>query len=287
MTSKIKIAPDYSTNWLEVDKPKPLTDPIIENLIEDILHGRFDQDTTNDVFDKFKFLVESKIKESQLNKITGFEKFKRKDICSGCTQFIDSIYIRGPAQVLRGDYRYHERLDPGIIYSTIGKLLPGVPLIIAMPFPSTGDVHAEMSTILDECLIKKIPVHIDGAWITCSRDITFDLNHPAIESIGISLSKGLGLGWNRVAVRWTTNTSPDSISIMNDFNMNLKFPVKVGIHFLENLDIDHLWLHYGSLNAKICKDFDLKPTKSVHLALLNNQPVGISSLIRHLIHYGS
>jgi hypothetical protein len=279
-----KIAPSYDIKWAQVDKPKPLTDPIIESLIEEILDGKLDRDVSNNVFDEFKDLVESSIKSSSLNTITGFEKFSRKDVCLGCTQFIDSLYMKGAVQVLQGDYRYHERLNPNISYRSLGNLIPDIPLIIATPFPSTGDVHKFMSEILDECLIKNIPVHIDGAWVTCSKDITFDLQHPAITSITISLSKGLGLGWNRIGVRWTTNTAPDAISIMNDFNMNLKLPVKVGIHFLRNISVDHLWNNYAKFNSKICKDFNLTPTKSIHLALLDGQPIGISPLIRFLIN---
>jgi hypothetical protein len=139
-----------------------------------------------------------------------------------------------------------------------------------------------MKEILDECLEKEIPVHIDGAWLTCCRNIEFDISHPAIRSCGISLSKGLGLGWNRIGLRWTKSKIADSVTIMNEFNMNLRAPAMIGLHFLRNLPPDYLWDRYSDSYYKVCKDFDLTPTNSIYLALRDEQPVGISPLIRYL-----
>jgi len=108
------------------------------------------------------------------------------------------------------------------------------------------------------------------------------VSHPAIHSVGISLSKGLGLGWNRIGLRWTRNTIADSVTIMNDFNMNLRGTVMIGLHFLRNLDPDYLWNTYEDIYYKICKDFNLEPTNSIYLAIRNGQPVGVSPLIKHV-----
>jgi len=161
-------------------------------------------------------------------------------------------------------------------------LIPNTPLIIALPFPKVGQVHDDMETILDECLEKNISVHIDGAWVTCCRDIEFDFNHAAIQSVGISLSKGLGLGWNRIGLRWARQDTANSVTIMNDFHMNNRALTMIGLHFLRNLPPDYLWNKYSSSYYKICTDFNLTPTKSIHLALRNGHPVGLSPLIRCL-----
>ena len=189
--------------------------------------------------------------------------------------------MQSPVQVLRGDYRYHERL--GLAYvKDVGSLIPDIPLIIAMPFPSIGAPHPDMEEILCECKIKNIEVHIDGAWISCCRDINFDFSNEVIRSVGISLSKGLGLGWNRVGLRWSKDVKADSISIMNDFNMNIRVASKIGLHFIRKFNPDYLWNTYGETYYKICRDFNLFPTKSIYLALKNNQPVGVSPLIRYI-----
>jgi hypothetical protein len=218
--------------------------------------------------------------QSKLNTIRGLDQFNRVDIINGCTQFIDTVYMNGPVQVLTGDYRYHARL--GNWYTYPGFLNEEKQLVIAMPFPSTGDTHSQMKEILDEAGNKGISVHVDGAWYTCCRGIDFDVSHPSIRSVGISLSKGLGLGWNRVGLRWTKSKDTDAVTIQNDFNMNLRAPVMIGLHFLRNLSPDYLWNTHGDRYKKICEDFELTPTNSIYLALKNGQPVGVSPLIRYL-----
>jgi hypothetical protein len=279
---RIKVATDYSSKWLEIDRPQPLSDLKIEQLIQDVLSGKLSKDISDQVYIDLKKEMSAWLFSSKLNKLSGFDNFNRVDIINGCTQFIDSIYMKGPVQTLKGDYRYHTRLNPDIAFSVPGYLREKLPLIIAMPFPSTGAVHAQMEDVLDEAHDKGISVHVDGAWLTCCRGIDFDVSHPAIRSVGISLSKGLGLGWNRIGLRWTKEASADAVSIMNDFHMNLRAPAMIGLHFIRSLPRDYLWDNYGDFYYKICKDFDLAPTNSIYLALRNNQPVGVSPLIRFL-----
>jgi hypothetical protein len=278
---RIRIAPDYDECYLEIDRPSPLSDRHIESMIQDVLSGKLDKDISNDVYDNFITETDKYFNGTHLNTLTGLDNFNSIDIINGCTQYIDNLYMRGPVQVLAGDYRYHNRLGLCMV-STLGKLAPNTPLIIAMPFPSIGAVHNNMTELLTECTIKNIPVHIDGAWLTCCRDISFDFNHSSIQSVGISLSKGLGLGWNRVGLRYTRESITDSITIMNDFNMNLRAPAMIGLHFVRNLPTDYLWNKYGDSYYKICRDFNLTSTNSIYLALRDNQPVGLSPLIRHI-----
>lgn len=276
----VMIAMSYDNSWLQVDRPQPLLDNKIESLMQDVVSGKLDRDITDTVYSNFKTEMSSWLTAGKLNNITGFDNFNRVDIINGCTQFIDSIYMQHQPQVLVGDYRYHDRL--GNWGTRPGLLRKGVPLVIAMPFPSTGAVHTQMGEILDEAQDKGISVHIDGAWLTCCRGINFDISHPSIQSVGISLSKGLGLGWNRIGLRWIRKHKPDAITIMNDFNMNLRAPAMIGLHFIRNLEPDYMWITHGERYAKVCKDFNLTPTNSIYLALRNGQPVGVSPLIRYL-----
>jgi hypothetical protein len=248
--------------------------------MQDVVSGKLDRDTTDAVYRNFKTEMTSWLFASKLNHLTGFDNFDRVDIINGCTQFIDNLYMKGRPQFVIGDYRYHNRL--GNVATHPSSLNEGVPLIIAMPFPSTGAVHNQMREILDEAQDKGISVHVDGAWFTCCRGIDFDVSHPAIKSVGISLSKGLGLGWNRIGLRWTRQTDADSVTIMNDFNMNLRAPAMIGLHFIRNLEPDYLWKKHGEHYFKVCKDFNLVPTSSIYLAIKDGQPVGVSPLIRYL-----
>jgi len=278
---KVRVAPEYTINYLEIDRPSPLSDKHIESLIQDVLFGKMDNDISDNVYSDFKTTAHNYFNSSILNDLKGLDNFNRVDIINGCTQYIDNLYMQGPVQTVTGDYRYHSRLNLGYI-KDVGSLIPDIPLIIAMPFPRTGNMHDNMQELLDECKKKNIDVHVDGAWVSCCRDIVFDYNHSAIKSVAISLSKGLGLGWNRVGLRYTREFKQDSITIMNDYRMNLRATVKIGLHFLRHLPVDYLWNKYGESYYKVCNDFDLTPTKSIYIALRNNEPVGVSPLIRYL-----
>lgn len=281
---RVRVAPKYDAEWLEVERPQPLCDNYLESLFTDTATGftGIKPDHSLAIHEQFKEKATKFIFGSTLNTLSGIDAFSVVDIMAGCTQFIDNLYMQGPVQVLRGDYRYHERL--GLAYvKDVGSLIPDISLIVAMPFPSIGALHHDMEEILHECKIKNIAVHIDGAWISCCRDITFDFNHVAIRSVGISLSKGLGLGWNRIGLRWTKEHTIDSVSIMNDFHMQNRMPTMVANYVLDNVSSDYLWTKYGEINAKICNDFNLIPSKAIHMAFKQDGIfVGLSPLIRHL-----
>jgi hypothetical protein len=207
---------------------------------------------------------------SKLNQLTGFDQFSHVDVILGCTQFIDSLLIRyglSGLQILDGDYRYYWRLNPDLKTAVVGALEPNKPLLISMPFVGVSDIHPNMDSILDECSSKNIPVHIDSAWVTCSKGIVFDYSHPAIQSFAMSQSKGMDLGWNRIGLRWSRDATPtDSISIYNQFTMIPTVNLAIGVAYLQRIQPDHLWNQYGDMYNKVCRELYLRPTKFIHVA---------------------
>jgi hypothetical protein len=140
-----------------------------------------------------------------------------------------------------------------------------------------------MLELLDLCVTLNIPVHLDGAWITAARNVVIDFCHPAVASLGISMSKGYGTsGWNRVGLRWTKSIVEDSITLINDHLQTTAYPVVIGNYILENMQPDHLWNTHGANHFKICNDFGLVSSDTIHMATKNNQIVGIAPLLRHL-----
>jgi alanine-alpha-ketoisovalerate/valine-pyruvate aminotransferase len=271
---------EYNEQWLQQDRPQPMYSSNINKFYDEFY--QHNPVHTPDLDQQFKDTFVKWLGNHKYSSFTGLDAFKHKDIINGCTQFIDDLYQRcGTLQTFENDYKYHWRLNNDIEYATIDTLDPNKELLISMPFPFYGDVHPNMQGILDAAQEKNIPVHIDGAWISCIRNIEFDFDHPAIQTVGISLSKG-GMGGNRIGLRFARKRPEGAVTIMNDFNMNSQALVSMGIKFMEELGPEYFWTQYKDHYAKVCEDFDLQPTKAIHLASKNGKPVGVRPLLRCL-----
>jgi len=290
----IRVPDSYSREYIETNKCRPFFDKLHEKLIDSSGKQPFSQIdqtfsvagflSTEDIFNRFRGACNAHFTGSKLNKITGFEISAKNDIIVGCTQYLDDLHLKSKdIQVLEKEYSYHVRMNPHTISSTIETLVPGVPLIVSVPFSNYGTTHPHMNEIYDICLAKGIPLHIDAAWISACKNIEIDFKHPAIHSVGFSLSKGYGMsGWNRVGIRYTKHPEEDSISLMND---HLQIPsaiVNIGNYFLDNIEPDHLWNKHGEKHLKICRDFNLTPTDTIHMAKDGEQILGIAPLLRYL-----
>lgn len=273
------IATEYTELWIQKDRQQPMYDKTIHRFYNSLLN-----ENPNDIKDlesQFKNTFTKWILDDKLNNIVGYDTFSIYDICIGCTHYIDDLYQTKNIVTFEGDYKYHMRLNPNIVYATLDNIEYGQELLISMPFV-TGSVHHQMDEILDVCYKRNVPVHIDGAWITCSKNINFDLSHPAINSLGVSLSKGLGLGSNRIGLRFSRSNMHGPISIMNQFNMNCKSLVYIGLRFMEMFHINYMWDKYAIAYEQICRDFKLTPSNAIHLAYKDNNAVGVRPLLRYL-----
>jgi hypothetical protein len=271
---------EYTKEWLQHDRPQPMYSNDINKFYDNFYQRNPVHDS--DLDQKFKDTFVQWLRDHKYSTFAGLDAFPRLDIINGCTQFIDDLYQRcGTLQTFENDYKYHWRLNNDIVYATVDTLDPTKELLIAMPFPFYGDVHPDMQEILNAAHEKNIPVHIDGAWISCIRDIEFNFDHPAIQTVGISLSKG-GMGGNRIGLRFARKTPEGAVTIMNDFNMNSQALVSMGIKFMEDLGPEYFWTKYETDYAKVCKDFGLEPTKAIHLASKDGKPIGVRPLLRCL-----
>lgn len=206
---------------------------------------------------------------SKRNNLIGLDQLKFVDATIGCTHYIDNLIqthgISG-LQIFEHDYKYYQRLDPSIKFAKITQLETNKPILIAAPFPGYLNLHIDWQQILDECSEKKIDIHIDGCWLGAATDITLDLTHPSIKSICFSLSKCLGMSWNRVGLRFSKISYNDSIYIQNKFNMIPEFLLHNAVVAMNTLPIDYLWDTYESKYNEICKKLLLRPSKIIYAA---------------------
>lgn len=259
----------YSKNQLSVGKLPPLKDSLFDTFRQNIISNNSLYQGTN-LYNTFIETSQEYFLSSKINLLSGLDSMASTDIILGCHHFIDNLILKhglDNLQIFEHDYKYYSRLNPTITYAKVGELVSEKPVIIATPFPGALGLHSDWSKILDECDHKKIPVHIDGAWLGSAKDIHLDLTRPCIQSIGISLSKGLGLGWNRIGVRWSkTEDQTDSITIMNKFNMIPEVVVRIGISALNTVPVDYLWNKYEKQYQQICRELFLRPTNIIHAA---------------------
>lgn len=232
---------------------------------------------------------DSWIHADKLNTLTGFENFTVRNTCFGVTHFIDSLIMQygESIQILEHDYYYYTRLWPNKVWATVGNLKPNIPLLIALPFPGVGIVHPEMNKLLEEATNKNVDIHLDCAWLPACRNIKFNFNHPAIKSFAVSLSKGLALDWNRIAVRYSRiENATDAITIANKFNMINEACLSIGYQYMQKFHINFLWDKHSSNYAKICKEFKVIPTSVIHTVKdpKTGKPLGTKDLLLSLSH---
>lgn len=292
----ITTPPEYESQFLETHKCRPFIDRHHISLIRNVINKKdYDWNCFDDsfavagvtgtapIYEEFKDKFTKHITGSTLNSVIGLENAARVDIIQGCTQYLDNLHLLYDVQILEFEYSYNWRIKKNVHVTTHDKLIPGMPLIISVPFSYTGCQPEFFNDMLDRCVDLNIPVHIDAAWITAAKNIRIDFSHPAIHSLGSSLSKGCGTsGWNRIGLRWTKETKEDSISMLNDHLQTVAYSVVIGNYILDNIEPDHLWNTHGENHFKICRDFDLDATDTIHMAKCGTDIIGLSPLLRYL-----
>jgi len=271
------------------DRPRPMYNGELYrfgNSLASKNQGLFNGD---DVADIFKIEFHQWLISSNLNNFNGLDALDRRDIIQGVTSFIDDLYQMNPGNIytISQDYMYHKRMfGDKFVLDDIKDIPPTGQLLFSMPFPFYGDIHPKTADILEFCNKNNIPVHIDAAWVGCTRMIEFNFDTPCIKSIGFSLSKGLGLGFSRIGVRYSRDKNVGPVSIMNDFTMIPRPLCGIGISFMRQFGHDYLQNKYGHHYKTLCEQCNLIPSKTIHLAHeIHNgvmHPVGTRQALRYL-----
>jgi hypothetical protein len=296
----LKSATHYSREALCYERLYPVASNKIEQLIQKVLKNDYpnnwldiaykqywdDSGNFSNCHEKFKNTFIRHLLSHPNLVIKGLDSFAETHICLGCTNYIDNLYIsygHQNIQILAREYPYHVRMHPDIYrVNNLNIDVNRKHLIVSMPFVAYGDIHPQMYELLDLCYQHKINVHVDCAWLTAARDIEFDFSHPAIHSVGISMSKGYGTGWNRVGLRFTKEPVVDSISLNNDYVMLPGVNFAIANFFLDNIEPNHLWNIHEHRYMKLCQDFNLTPTKCIQVVKDGDQTIGTSFMLRYL-----
>lgn len=235
--------------------------------------------------------VDNWINSHQRVKYIGLETFPRRDAILGTTQQLDELHMLHGKSIAtyNGEYKYHRRLTDFTVkqINTYSELVSGDVLILSYPSCITTNQINEFPELLDHCWEYSIPIHIDGAWFGQCRNFSVDVTHPAIKSISVSLSKALGMGSQRIGIRYTRERVTGPISIMNDFDYANVSDMWLGVKMIEHFGPDYWWKNYEDLYSKVCKDFNLIESDSIHVGWINSDnklsQFGVRTPLRMLI----
>jgi hypothetical protein len=212
------------------------------------------------------------INAHQLIKYVGLETFARRDAILGTTHQLDELHYlhKHDIAVRKGEYKYHRRLTDFKLkeISYYKELTEGDVFVASYPSNITAGKLEDMENkkLLDHCYNNNIPVHIDGAWFGQCRNFEFDVSHPAIHSVSVSLSKALGMGSQRIGIRYTRERVNGPVAVMNDFNYANVSDMWIGVEAMRFFGVDYWWSNYGELYNKVCTDFGLTASDSIHVA---------------------
>jgi hypothetical protein len=221
----------------------------------------------------------------------GLENFTRRDVILGTTQQLDELHLLHEKKitVFEGEYKYHRRLTENKVkqITNYKELVKGDVFIVSYPSCITTNYHNEFEILLNHCESNKIPVHIDGAWFGQCRNFNFDVDHPAIQSVSVSLSKAFGMGSQRIGIRYSREKIIGPISIMNDYEYCNVSDMWIGVEMMKHFGTDYWWENYSDLYSKVCQDFDLTEADSIHVGWLEENEkkhqYGIRTPLRFLI----
>lgn len=231
--------------------------------------------------------IDEWIRSHRFIEYSGLDSFLRRDVILGTTHQLDELHWanRGRIAVFEGEYKYHRRIsDYGVKQIKHYKQLNfSDVLVVSLPSCISTNSFDDVEEMLDHCLVNKIPVHVDGAWFGQCRNFTLDVSHPAIQSVSVSLSKALGMGSNRIGIRYTRERVNGPIAIMNDFGYVNVSDMWLGVESMRKFGTDYWWRNYRDQYSKVCRDFGLEDTDSIHLGKRNGKYYGIRTPLRMLI----
>lgn len=224
-------------------------------------------------------------------KYLGLDSFRRHDAILGTTHQLDELHqLYGKRiTVYRGEYKYHRRLTDFTVNEIThwDQLQPGNVFVASYPSCITTRYLPEFDKLLDHCYNNSIPVHIDGAWFGQCRNFELDVTHPAIHSISVSLSKAYGMGSQRIGIRYTRERVNGPVAIMNDFEYANVSDMWIGTEMIKTYGPDYWWNNYEELYTKVCKDFELEESDSIHVGWQydsnGKHQFGVRTPLRYLI----
>lgn len=248
---------------------QPIRDPDIAHMIANIgmdeaASGMYDRDFISTFMDAY----DAWIRSSKHNAIRGLDSYDRF-MCFAVTHAIEQYLMKhrskrirtfkgeypGTMELIRGYGLDHEYLDGSIPNY-------GDTVIISAPFSGTGNMHPDMSAVLDRCDELRIPVMLDCAFYGICQNLRLNLNS-SIETVAFSLSKCYSLQNHRIGMIYSIDP-PVGISLLQRFGYTSRFGASLALYLFDAYGPDHAVDRYGPVQKHVCDALGgLEPSDTV------------------------
>ena len=215
------------------------------------------------------------IKQSNLNKVYGLNRFKNKFISLGTTQTLDwfHYYTKRAGKKLRllnGEYPYNRDVtdfnyDEDFVCD-YNELSSSDTLIISLPFSGNGSYPNNFEELLKICSNKKVDVLIDCAWFGTCEGLTFNFDFECIIGVTFSTTKGLNCGNYRNGI-FFTNINECGLGLQTEWKHGIHLNTYIGFQLMKKFSPDTIPLTYKFFQLEVCNKLNLKPTNTMHSAL--------------------
>ena len=224
-----------------------------------------------DCLQRYKETYSDWIQSTKLNKLKNLHKFTWVSYSAGTSEsFINftTRYNHRRFRTFKAEFVFHRLNCKNNSYNFCcledDTIQQNDAVIISLPYSDIGDKHPEMENIIDQCNIKGVPVLIDCAYMILAKNIEFDFDHPCIDTITFSLSKGFwGIDKLRLGIRFQRKDRDDNLDIFNKWKTVPLHSIAIGEKILKTFDPDWLWNTYGTKYLDVCKSNSLHPTNSI------------------------
>jgi len=230
-----------------------------------------------EVKEEYLEAIHNWIHNSKINKVSGLDRFKFRDLIHGTTQAFDEAYYRYKERTLRmyrGEYAYHKRVtnSKNFIDTVNGDYIPIEEndwVIISLPFCGNGSRPPFIEELLYDCAIKKVPVLIDCAWYGTAQNFEFIFLYSAITEVCFSLTKSLGLGRMRTGIRYSNYDDNLPIRQQNNYNHLPLALAQIGLWQMEEFSCDYIPDKYQKIVESVCLKDSISSTPVMHIGLLD------------------
>ena len=227
-----------------------------------------------DIVDKFLERYTDWLSSSELNNLTGFDKFPNRTYANGTTEVFDKWYLRQGnrrLRIFRGEYMYHyatfRNLEMTFKWLEDEPLHENDQVIISLPFADSGNIRHETESVLNTAALLNVPVLIDAAYLGLTHELDFNFDHPAIDTIAVSLSKSFPVANLRIGMRLMRSDFDDGLDIYHKTGYQNRWGAALGHELIKNYGIDYNPACYEHWQRFKCNEMNIQQSKTILFGL--------------------